>query len=260
MKMRTYLGVIVGAIVLAHWLLAAPIVTAAQYGNCSTESQYLSGEWAGGVSTHVDAIRAYIDPFGGSSQNHICTNPGITLDNGSAVLVGVGEGDGGPGLITTGWIVCDWYLVGFCDAGADRISKSWYAVGTECAWPYLDHNYDLGAADYSSHQLSLQHVSSSNLWQAGRDGSTKASLSDSTYSCRDPDSQLVEGLYQTNRWDLGDGYDADIVSMAYSTTTTGWITENEGSACDFNNRSSYPGRQFCIIGTSTADLNVWVTQ
>ncbi len=256
---RPLLRVLAGA-VLAVGTFAGPTITsAATYGNCSTEDQYFAGEQAEG--TRIRGIRATIDPTG--SQNHLCTSPGLSFDNGVFLAVQIDANNGGSGGIASlGWVTCD-FLASFCNAAGDRKGHRAFLSLVDCGWPFFDTQVDLGSIDYNPHRFTLLHYSTDNSWHVYIDGVLNGhTIQDSAYGCLDPDTNIVLGVYSAERLDLGDGWDVLFRGeewMPYNTAT--WMNEIGGTSCDINNRTIHLGFQGCLVDYRVSDnLYTYVIQ
>ena len=251
--MKRFLVLVMSAGLLILSLANASLVSAANYGDCSTKGNWLAGEQ---VNPTVRGIKVTLDP----AQVHICSNPG-TLDNGAlqGVFISAETGGGEAGF---GYAVCD-FNAPFCDATeTNRTAKRVFLSIAECQWPFFDDNFDIGPVDYGAHTYTMLHYSSDNSWHIYVDGVIQSThIYDSMFPCLDPDVANVYGFYQTERFDAGDGSDVDYTGMKYIPTGSGsWVTMDAGSSCDFNNRTVHPGAQTClIVGGATDEMTIWTT-
>lgn len=250
---------------LAATLLVADGVPvfAAGYGPCLDGStQFIrSGETTGTTGFH--GIRSYVDT---GTSFHMCTPPETQVDdqNASVGQVAVLEGDGGPGFITLGIVMCDGPLnpPAFCKGYPGSIR--FFGEYKECTGIW-GSQWDLGAGDNAQHLYTLNHDGSTNQWKLYIDSVLKKSLDDSAVTCLDPDTQSVYGEWQGEAHDRGDGLGIEVSPLRFSTpqirtTSASWVGFSWGSACDYVNAGgpSSPA-QHCVTDDTHDIYDMWTT-
>lgn len=226
--------------------LGAKPVSAAGYGNCSTHAHWIAGSQAPVV---VQGVQSYIDATSASS---LCTNPGGIQDNGIYQHVLIGEGDGGPGILSIGIVTCDVPVTTGCD-WVGRVQPHYWINNVECDWPNNDDQFDLGNADWAQHQYRIWFDTANNTWYLYIDNIVKKTVfATGVFACLNPNTaNYAAGGWFSERWDLGDGWGnannwTQFTTMQWR-NASGWVSPSYtvNSNCALNNHAGTPHSQQC---------------